>query len=87
MVAMIGRAVLSGAQSTTDFLRLVSETLAETLRPPVRVKETIQQMRGLKDVGADGAFVGLPLWQTPTPVDTATITAHIRPGTLHSTTT
>src|SRR6266498_79157 len=28
--------------------------------------ETIQQMRGLKDVGADGAFVGLPLWQTPT---------------------
>ena len=29
-------------------------------------KETIQQMRGLKDVGADGAFVGLPLWQTPT---------------------
>ncbi len=29
-------------------------------------KETIRQMRGLKDVGADGAFVGLPLWQTPT---------------------
>ena len=29
-------------------------------------KETIQQMRGLRDVGADGAFVGLPLWQTPT---------------------
>lgn len=23
-------------------------------------------MRGLKDVGADGAFIGLPLWQTPT---------------------
>jgi trans-o-hydroxybenzylidenepyruvate hydratase-aldolase len=23
-------------------------------------------MRGLKDVGADGAFLGLPLWQTPT---------------------
>jgi trans-o-hydroxybenzylidenepyruvate hydratase-aldolase len=29
-------------------------------------KETIRQMRGLKDIGADGAFVGLPLWQTPT---------------------
>jgi len=29
-------------------------------------KETVRQMRGLKDVGADGAFVGLPLWQTPT---------------------
>src|SRR5262249_39125715 len=29
-------------------------------------KETIRQMRGLKDVGVDGAFVGLPLWQTPT---------------------
>jgi trans-o-hydroxybenzylidenepyruvate hydratase-aldolase len=23
-------------------------------------------MRALKDIGADGAFVGLPLWQTPT---------------------
>jgi trans-o-hydroxybenzylidenepyruvate hydratase-aldolase len=29
-------------------------------------KETIRQMRGLQAVGADGAFVGLPLWQTPT---------------------
>lgn len=29
-------------------------------------KEAIRQMRGLKDVGADGAFLGLPLWQTPT---------------------
>ncbi len=29
-------------------------------------KETVRQMRGLQDVGADGAFVGLPLWQTPT---------------------
>ena len=29
-------------------------------------KEIIRQMRGLKEVGADGAFVGLPLWQTPT---------------------
>ena len=27
-------------------------------------KETIQQMRGLKDVGADGAFVGPPLADT-----------------------
>jgi trans-o-hydroxybenzylidenepyruvate hydratase-aldolase len=29
-------------------------------------KEIVRQMRGLKDVGADGSFVGLPLWQTPT---------------------
>jgi trans-o-hydroxybenzylidenepyruvate hydratase-aldolase len=29
-------------------------------------KEVVRQMRGLKDVGADGAFVGLALWQTPT---------------------
>jgi trans-o-hydroxybenzylidenepyruvate hydratase-aldolase len=29
-------------------------------------KEVVRQMRGLKDLGADGAFVGLPLWQTPT---------------------
>jgi len=29
-------------------------------------KETIRQMRAFKDIGADGAFVGLPLWQTPT---------------------
>lgn len=29
-------------------------------------KEVIRQMRGLKGVGADGAFVGLPLWQMPT---------------------
>ena len=29
-------------------------------------KEVVRQMRGLKAVGADGAFVGLPLWQTPT---------------------
>ncbi len=29
-------------------------------------KEIVRQMRGLRDVGADGSFVGLPLWQTPT---------------------
>ena len=29
-------------------------------------KEVIRQMRILKDVGAEGAFLGLPLWQTPT---------------------
>ena len=30
-------------------------------------KEVIRQMRAFKEMGADGAFVGLPLWQTPTP--------------------
>lgn len=29
-------------------------------------KEVIRQMRAMKDIGAEGAFVGLPLWQTPT---------------------
>lgn len=29
-------------------------------------KEVLRQMKGLKETGADGAFVGLPLWQTPT---------------------
>ena len=29
-------------------------------------REVIHQMRGLRDVGIDGALVGLPLWQTPT---------------------
>ena len=29
-------------------------------------KETIRQMRTMKDTGAEGCFVGLPLWQTPT---------------------
>ena len=29
-------------------------------------KEVVRQMKALKGVGADGAFVGLPLWQGPT---------------------
>jgi dihydrodipicolinate synthase/N-acetylneuraminate lyase len=29
-------------------------------------KDVIHQMRRLRDVGVDGALVGLPLWQTPT---------------------
>lgn len=29
-------------------------------------KEVIRQMREMQKAGADGAFVGLPLWQTPT---------------------
>jgi trans-o-hydroxybenzylidenepyruvate hydratase-aldolase len=29
-------------------------------------REVIRQMRGLRDIGVDGALVGLPLWQTPT---------------------
>jgi trans-o-hydroxybenzylidenepyruvate hydratase-aldolase len=29
-------------------------------------KETVRQMRAYKDMGAEAAFVGLPLWQTPT---------------------
>jgi trans-o-hydroxybenzylidenepyruvate hydratase-aldolase len=29
-------------------------------------REAVRQMRALRDVGVDGALVGLPLWQTPT---------------------
>ncbi|WP_440941093.1 dihydrodipicolinate synthase family protein, partial [Immundisolibacter sp.] len=29
-------------------------------------KETVRQMRLFRELGADGGFVGLPLWQTPT---------------------
>lgn len=29
-------------------------------------REIVRQMREFRDLGADGAFVGLPLWQTPT---------------------
>jgi dihydrodipicolinate synthase/N-acetylneuraminate lyase len=29
-------------------------------------RDTVEQMRWLRDLGIDGAFVGLPLWQTPT---------------------
>jgi trans-o-hydroxybenzylidenepyruvate hydratase-aldolase len=50
-------------------------TIVETARKRIPVfagatalgtKECVRQMRGLQAVGADGAFVGLPLWQTPT---------------------
>ena len=30
-------------------------------------KETVRQIRAMKDIGANGVFVGLALWQTPTP--------------------
>jgi trans-o-hydroxybenzylidenepyruvate hydratase-aldolase len=51
------------------------DTIVQTTRKRVPIfagatalgtKEVVRQMRGLKEVGADGAFVGLPLWQTPT---------------------
>ncbi len=29
-------------------------------------KETVKQMRAFRELGANGCFVGLPLWQTPT---------------------
>jgi trans-o-hydroxybenzylidenepyruvate hydratase-aldolase len=29
-------------------------------------RDTVEQMRAVRDLGLDGAFVGLPLWQTPT---------------------
>jgi trans-o-hydroxybenzylidenepyruvate hydratase-aldolase len=29
-------------------------------------KETVRQMRAVRDLGAEGCFIGLPLWQSPT---------------------
>lgn len=29
-------------------------------------KEVVRQMRAVRDLGAEGCFIGLPLWQTPT---------------------
>lgn len=43
-IALIGRTFLAASKSLTSFLRLVTETLAETLRPPIRIKETLQQL-------------------------------------------
>jgi len=51
------------------------DTLVKTTRGRVPVfagatglgtKETVRQIRAMKDIGADGVFVGLALWQTPT---------------------
>jgi trans-o-hydroxybenzylidenepyruvate hydratase-aldolase len=58
-----------------DEKREAARTVVETARGRVQIfagatalgtREVIRQMRGLRDVGVDGALVGLPLWQTPT---------------------
>jgi trans-o-hydroxybenzylidenepyruvate hydratase-aldolase len=55
--------------------RAFVDTVIQTARHRVPVmagatalgtKETIRQMKEFQDMGAEGAFVGLPLWQTPT---------------------
>ena len=58
-----------------DEKREFVDTVVQTARHRVPIfagatalgtKETIRQMKAFKDIGADGVFVGLPLWQTPT---------------------
>src|SRR5579859_5294306 len=57
-----------------EFYDAIRQTVAG--RVPVLVgvtalgtKEVVAQMRIVRDMGLDGAFVGLPLWQTPTMVN------------------
>jgi trans-o-hydroxybenzylidenepyruvate hydratase-aldolase len=58
-----------------DEKRAFVDTVVQTARHRVPVmagatalgtKETIRQIRAFQEIGAEGAFVGLPLWQTPT---------------------
>ena len=58
-------------QERVEFYDAIRQTVAG--RVPVLVgvtalgtKEVVAHMRVVRDMGLDGAFVGLPLWQTPT---------------------
>jgi dihydrodipicolinate synthase/N-acetylneuraminate lyase len=76
-VGLIGLCGTTGEGPTTtwteklELYRAVHQTVAG--RVPVLVgttalgtKEVVEQMRTVQQLGLDGAFVGLPLWQTPT---------------------
>jgi dihydrodipicolinate synthase/N-acetylneuraminate lyase len=76
-VGLIGLCGTTGEGATVtwtervEFYDAVSQTVAG--RVPVLAgttalgtKEVVGQMRTVRDLGLDGAFVGLPLWQTPT---------------------
>lgn len=54
-----------------DYIKAAAETINKRAytfagATALGTKETIRQMRELQKLGVDGAFVGLPLWQTPT---------------------
>jgi dihydrodipicolinate synthase/N-acetylneuraminate lyase len=76
-VGLIGLCGTTGEGATVtwtermEFYDAVNQTVAG--RVPVLAgttalgtKEVVGQMRTVRDLGLDGAFVGLPLWQTPT---------------------
>jgi len=76
-VGLIGLCGTTGEGPTTtwaeklELYHAVHQTVAG--RVPVLVgttalgtKEVVEQMRTVQKLGLDGAFVGLPLWQTPT---------------------
>jgi len=76
-VGAIGVAGTTGecAALLAEEKRALADTVVQVARKRVPViagatelgtKEVVRQMRGLKEVGVDGALVGLPLWQTPT---------------------
>jgi dihydrodipicolinate synthase/N-acetylneuraminate lyase len=76
-IGLIGLCGTTGEGATVtwtermEFYDAVNQTVAG--RVPVLAgttalgtKEVVGQMRIVRDLGLDGAFVGLPLWQTPT---------------------
>ncbi|MDT5015795.1 MAG: trans-o-hydroxybenzylidenepyruvate hydratase-aldolase [Mycobacterium sp.] len=76
-VGLIGLCGTTGEGATTTWQERVElyDAVKQTAagRVPVLAgttglgtKEVVGQMRAVRDLGLDGAFVGLPLWQTPT---------------------
>jgi trans-o-hydroxybenzylidenepyruvate hydratase-aldolase len=72
-LSLCGTAGECAALLWEEKLKFIS-TVVETARHRIPIfagatalgtKETIRQMRGFRDIGADGVFIGLPLWQTP----------------------
>jgi dihydrodipicolinate synthase/N-acetylneuraminate lyase len=76
-VGSIGLCGTTGEGAATTWAERVElyDAIRQTVagRVPVLVgttalgtKDVVTQMRAVRDLGLDGAFVGLPLWQTPT---------------------
>lgn len=76
-VSAIGLCGTTGECATLTWSEkeLLYSTVRDTVRGRVPMfvgatalgtREVVEQMRIIRDLGIDGAFVGLPLWQTPT---------------------
>jgi dihydrodipicolinate synthase/N-acetylneuraminate lyase len=76
-VGLIGLCGTTGEGPTTTWSERVElyDAVRQTIAGGVPVlagttalgtKEVVEQMRTVRQLGLDGAFVGLPLWQTPT---------------------